>query len=177
MKHRKWILQFIRWLNYVRISLRGCVFMKKFKFTLQTLMDVKLAKKKQLLSELSIQLEYLEQQQNVLDGLNRKKEESVQNMYEFASDGATINLLRAYSDFNAMIEKDISVQYEKIEHTEGQIKAIREKLIDLFKEIDMLKDLKDRQYVEFCQQMDKREAAIIDELLTYKVGQGGRTYE
>ena len=49
----------------------------------------------------------------------------------------------------------------------------REELVSIFKEIEVLKKLKQKQYQEYLKEMDKKEKSVLDDIMSFNISDTG----
>ena len=147
--------------------------MKKFRFTMQTLLNVKLTLEKQHKAEIAecaarIRRFEAEQQEN-FDLLSRQRGRYKLQLAE-GMPAAEVKIWRG--SFLAMREC-IERQAAKIETAEDERRRIERKLIEIMKERKMLEKLREKQLEEYGAEQRAEDAAIIDDFMSHKSFAGG----
>ncbi|MDR1736006.1 MAG: flagellar export protein FliJ [Oscillospiraceae bacterium] len=148
--------------------------MKVFKFTLQSLLNVKNTMEKQQKAELAAanaRLAALRQELEVilLDLAGQKTE------YFRALNGGelTPSDLQMWSVGFKVMRERINLQKKKIETAEGEQRRAQRKVIETMKERKMLEKLKERQLAEYRIAQAAEDAAAVDEFLSAKIHMEG----
>ena len=143
--------------------------MKKFKFTLQSLLNIKILLEKQYMAELAACLERLRLFQEELAAIHTRIELRRNEMRALFESGTTPPELTVYSiGFKALAEK-VEEQEQKIEIVRDEISRLREKLVEIMKERKMLEKLSEKQLLEHKELQKAEDAVIIDDFITNKV--------
>jgi len=120
--------------------------MAKFKFSLEILLKVNNAKKKQVESEYAEAKKELDKQLEILSNLLNKCQELDAAMRRSAVEGTSINALKVYSSYFHAIQHQIKHQEQVVEQAERRLDGIKARLIGLIKELNVLNEIKERQY-------------------------------
>lgn len=139
--------------------------MRKFKFSLQFLLNVRQSEEKAIKAELYAlrsEIAKLEQEYQVL--LDR------QQMYadalkEKVAQGITSQNLHNWNSYLSDLKTDSDAKAELIASAKEECNEILNKLIEVKKSIKMLEILKDKKYQEYLQEEAKEESKIIDEYI------------
>lgn len=144
--------------------------MKKFKFTLSTLLNVKTSLEKQKTLELSDQnriIIMLEKEHEALRvRLNASTEEFNDKMEK---GGMSAGDVAAYSSGIRVLFDRIADQLEKIRRAMAVKEKITAELVALMGERKMLENLKEKQYQEYLEEGRREEAKIMDDFISTKI--------
>lgn len=141
--------------------------MKKFKFTLQALLNVKNTMEKQQKAELAVAEARLAAFQQELEQLKAALGMQKQVYLQGMIDGELTpgDLVVWSTGFKAMRER-ILLQHKKIETAEGERRRIQKKLIETMKERKMLEKLREKQLEEYKEAQRAEDAAIIGDFIS-----------
>ncbi|MDR0670730.1 MAG: flagellar export protein FliJ [Oscillospiraceae bacterium] len=147
--------------------------MKKFVFTMQSLLGVKIAVEKQVRAELAearrraerFRRELLEKQ----EAFARQRAEAERK----ARRGISVRELRLQNiGFDALFES-LARQSRKAEVAEEEAGRVRRRLIDTMRERKMLEKLKEKQWNAYREEVRREEALLIDDFLSNQLNEGG----
>ena len=148
--------------------------MKAFKFTLQSLLNVKNTVEKQQKAELAaanLRLQALEQELAVLRrSLSAQQNDYVDQMQ--ASGMRPPDLSVWITGFDVMRDR-IAEQLHKIEVAQDEVRRIQRKVVEVMKERKMLEKLKEKQREEYRALQRAEDAEAIGEFVANKIHQGG----
>ncbi len=146
--------------------------MKKFQFTLQSLLNVKVALEKQSKAELAAAEQRIQGFLRELADMETRHQLQIAQYNEKLRRGVQAQDLTAYAiGFRATYE-GFARQRKKIEAAEGEKNRIRKKLADVMGERKMLEKLKDKQLAEYNEAAAKENANMIDDFLSNKITSG-----
>ncbi|MDR0381221.1 MAG: flagellar export protein FliJ [Oscillospiraceae bacterium] len=147
--------------------------MKKFVFTMQPLLGVKIALEKQIRAELAearrreerFRRELLEKQ----EALARRRAEAESK----ARRGVSVRELRLQSNgFNTLFEA-LARQARKVETAEEETGRVQRRLIDTMRERKILEKLREKQWNLYREELRREEALLIDDFLSNQLNGGG----
>ncbi len=124
--------------------------MKKFTFRLQTLLDLREAREKEIQGELArlvgIQNQERVRQQEIQERINRERQDFSEKMRkgEFRPREALL-----YEKFVDVSRRAIGVAEDRIQSMEPEVNRVREKLVDARREKRVVEKLKERKYEEY----------------------------
>ena len=143
--------------------------MKKFVFSLQSLLNVKLALEKQTKAELSAAQERLNGFVRELNAMlarhARQRIEYLQKLQE----GMPSQDLQGYGIGFATARDNQKRQEEKIAVAEAEKKRIQKKLVDVMSERKMLEQLKEKKLEEYKTEIKREEAVVVQDFLSSKI--------
>lgn len=144
--------------------------MKKFKFTLSTLLNVKISLEKQKTLELSDQNRIIIMLERELDALRVRLEASTEEFNQkMEKGGMSAGDVAAYSSGIRVLFDRISDQLEKIRRAVLVKEKITAELVALMGERKMLENLKEKQYQEYLDEGRREEAKILDDFMSTKI--------
>jgi len=144
--------------------------MLKFKFGLETVLDVKELREKQAIVDYAEISKYFESQDQMLNEMKSISEEAAKTLSGRASEGIRVFDIKTHFTYLKKIEKQIKVQAEVVEEAKVEKNNMRIALVKLRNEVETLGDLKQRQYMNFRREIYKQEDKLTDEFVTYKSG-------
>ena len=140
--------------------------MKKFKFTLHSLLEVKLALEKQKKSELAAAQARLDAFVRDLADMEARLEAQ---RAEASSPGGpgikSLDLAARDMGFKALFER-MDIQREKIQVAEDERQRIRELLTETMRERKMLEKLREKQREQYREELHKEEAKVMDDYMS-----------
>ncbi|MDD4297184.1 MAG: flagellar export protein FliJ [Ruminiclostridium sp.] len=141
--------------------------MAKFKFKLQTFLNVKEQIEKSIKIELGIAVQKFERQKTILKEIQHEIENQEKDYREEAISGVTLSSLRNRIEYiHVMRENEIS-QKQRVNEEKINVDKIRERLIEIMKEKKVLEKLKEKELALFKKEQEKAAQLLVDELVTY----------
>ena len=141
--------------------------MAKFKFKLQTFLNVKEQIEKSIKIELGIAVQKFERQKTILKEIKHEIENQEKDYREEAISGVTLSSLRNRIEYiHVMRENEIS-QKQRVNEEKINVDKIRERLIEIMKEKKVLEKLKEKELALFKKEQEKAAQLLVDELVTY----------
>jgi len=141
--------------------------MRRFKFTLEKLLEIRAYKEKQIENELSVvqrkKNSLLEKKQLLLDSDKeyRKKMRQEQKRKSF-----TVERFIQYQQFFKRIKLSVEEQNKLIKLLDEEIALINKKLIEARKERRVLERLKEKKFKKYLYELAKEEQNFFDEVGT-----------
>ncbi len=146
--------------------------MKKFRFTLQSVLNVKQSLEKQQMAELGVCEMRIKTFQRELDEIIDRRERSRRDFQSALSEGVKAHDLTVFAmGFTAMRGK-IEAQERKIETAEEEKRRVQARLLEVMQERKMLEKLKEKQLGEYKLLQKAEDAIMIDDFLTNKINTG-----
>lgn len=146
--------------------------MKKFVFSLQVLLKVKLSLEKQQKAVLmEVQQRLYEQEAQ----MRRLKEQQAVMQDEYGKEtkkGIRSDRLQIYGRYFDRMREDIAGQKKLIEQTQEERAQAQAVLLRTMKEIKSLNKLRERQYQEYLAEVAREEEKAIGDLVSFKVASG-----
>ncbi len=148
--------------------------MAKFKFSLDALLRVNQLKKKQAEGEYAKALRELDMQLAVLSELVDEHRSLTSDMGQLAAEGTTARNMKLYASYSALLQRRIKSQEQVVVRARNNLDSIKIRLIGLVREVNVLSEMKERQYYQYRLEMEKRYQKVVDEYAGYKIyRQGG----
>ncbi len=142
--------------------------MSRFRFRLQTVLDIKRRREEQLAAELADLLARLLRERQVLDSLRRDREAAGAEMARL-NGRLDIDDVRSRERYRARLEEAITQQIEAMQLIQEQIDACRIRLVEAARERQALDNLYERQKTAHRQEEARLEQAFLDEIATGRV--------
>ncbi len=142
--------------------------MKKFSFTLQSVLKTKKVFEKQKKSEFSevcAELDALLSQRFLLEG---ELEESIAAYGKTMRAGITAAQMAWYDQYVDYLNKRIRQLEPVIRTAEGKKEAVREQLVSLVRETDTLEKIEKEQYRVYLGELAKDEEKVLGDIMSYQ---------
>lgn len=149
--------------------------MKKFRFTMQTLLNVKLTLEKQRMAEIAecaarVRAFEAEQEENLRAQAAQRKQ-----FFELLSDGLPVAEMVLWRSAFLSMKERIERQTRKIETAEDERRRVERQLLEIMRERKMLEKLREKQLEEYALAQRAEDAAVIDDFMSHKLYAGGDT--
>lgn len=139
--------------------------MKKFKFRMQTILEIREKKLEEEQLQLASLLEILNSQLDILNEMEFHKTKITNELSNLmASEDIQVDKICNYRAFLENITFDIQTQKELIKKTEFDIEEQRKVLAEAYKELKILENLKEKQEKQHYEHFDKLEVKEIDDI-------------
>lgn len=142
--------------------------MAGFKFSLQTLLNLKMQFEKNAKNELGLAVKALEEEKQKLASIDAGISHFT-GEYRGACMGAInpakIKEIKAYLK---TLQQDREKQLSVIKVKQDNVDKIREKVVSIMKERKVLENLREKELEKFRKQEEQKEQKITDELVSYK---------
>jgi len=149
--------------------------MAKFKFSLDALLRVKQLKKKQTEGEYAKAQRELDMQQAVLSKLVDEYRGLTSDMEQLTAKGTTARHMKLYASYSGLLQRRIKFQEQVVAEASNNLDSIKVRLIGLVREVNVLSEMKERQYYQYLLETEKRYQKVVDEYAGYKIyRQGGQ---
>lgn len=143
--------------------------MKKFEFTLETLLGIKEREEKERLRELGDANNRLTQAQAVLDALKEEEVNLRQDWQNSLRSGWQTPDYRQYDQYFVRLHELQDQQKIKIHQIEQERDQIQERLIRVMNEIKSLLKMKAKQYEAYKKEVAKEEEKAVDDMITFRL--------
>lgn len=145
--------------------------MARFRYSLQSILDIKLKMETQAKQEFSAA-------KNALDEENEKLERLFQRKAEYEAEAkrllnGILDVREIDENKNALLrmEELIALQQSQVALAERRMDAAREALTEVMKERKTHETLREKAFEEFLQEENRQESKTVDELTSYTYGQ------
>jgi flagellar FliJ protein len=137
--------------------------MKAFEFSLQKLLDVKLAKEQACEQRLALAQRELDQQRAVLREWQQRLEQEVAIIEGFDGRKLTPREVIEHIRYMDQVQEQIRLQAEQILACEEKVNEVREELCRLLQERKGLDKLSEREYLRWLKEVRRQEQRLTDE--------------
>lgn len=138
--------------------------MKKFEFTLSSVLRIKYSLEKQVKQQMAEAISRRNLCQEEIDKIVLLKEEARKNNNSFTAYEYVI-----FSRYYADLENKRKAKVIELHKIEEEIETIRKELLKITEERKVLEKLKEKQYEEYLLELNKEQDKIIDDMLTYNI--------
>lgn len=153
--------------------------MAKFRYSMQSILDIKLKMENQARQEFSSAKAALDAEEEVLKALVQKKtdyEMTTRRLLEGDTEQGRIDLLAVKETKTAVYAMDdfIENQKVKVRAAENTLEEARSRLTELIMERKTHEKLKEKAFQQFLEDEKRQESKEVDELTSYVYGQKTR---
>jgi|Deesub1362B_J571_1020462.scaffolds.fasta_scaffold02084_3 flagellar FliJ protein len=138
--------------------------MKKFKFRLQKVADIKAKQEKQKSLELANLFLQLEKEKQQLQNLNFELDHVQQEIFRRTLEGCAAKEILEYQRYAEKLGQDIRTQKNKIQSLEEKIEKVQMALLKLNKEKKILERIREKRYLQYLQDLAREEQKMLDEM-------------
>lgn len=145
--------------------------MGRFRYSLQSILDIKMKMETQAKQDFSAAKNALDDEESKLAALRRRKREYESEAMKLRSGKLNV---RDITDNRAAIlkmDEEIAQQKEKVAAAARTLEKAREHLTDVMKERKTQETLREKAFEEYKIDENKRESKEVDELTSYTYGQ------
>ncbi len=139
--------------------------MRRFKFRLQSVLNIKEKKLEDERSKLGEIISTLEAQKDVLLELNDKKE-TLKNQLNSTLENSILDIqfVLGYKNYLERLEQDIKTQFEIIKKTQIELEEQQIQVSEAYKEVKILEKLKEKQYKNFLFEYEQNQIKELDDI-------------
>ena len=139
--------------------------MKKFKFRMQTILEIKAKKLEEEQLKLAALLEILNSQQEILEQMqSQAKRISDELTSLLESENIEVDKICNYKSFLKNVSFEIQTQKELIKKTQFNIDEQKILLGEAYKELKILENLKEKQQKEHYKHFEQLEVKEVDDI-------------
>ena len=139
--------------------------MRRFKFRLQSVLNIKEKKLEDERLKLASIISTLEAQKDVFLELNEKKENLEKELNSTLENSILdIQNVVAYKNYINRIEDDIKTQFEIIKKTQIELEEQQMQVNQAYKEVKVLEKLKEKQYNNFLFEYEQNQIKELDDI-------------
>lgn len=145
--------------------------MARFRYSMQSILNIKLKMETQAKQEFSAARARLDEEETRMEELNSRRNEYVEKAKELL---AGLLDLRAVEENRAAIlcmDGYISEQRKRLEQAEQELEAARVRLTGVMMERKTQETLKEKAFQQFLAELKREESKEVDELTSYTYGQ------
>lgn len=145
--------------------------MARFRYSLQSILDIKLKMETQAKQEFSAAKSVLDEEIEKLERLLQRKTDYEKEAQRLLS--GILNVREIEENKNALLRMDelIMLQHNQVAAAERRMDAAREALTEVMKERKTHETLREKAFEEFLQEENRQESKTVDELTSYTYGQ------
>ncbi|NPV25923.1 MAG: flagellar export protein FliJ [Firmicutes bacterium] len=138
--------------------------MRRFKFKLQTNLDLVYKREELLKQEFFQQQKRFNQEMKALKQLRERCQQLQDEMRGVVQGTLNLARIKLYNDFFPMLLKQIKQQSIQVESARQDLESARHALMKIVKEKKILEKLRQRQWEIYQQEVLREEQKVIDEL-------------
>ncbi|HEY8422707.1 MAG TPA: flagellar export protein FliJ [Thermoclostridium sp.] len=142
--------------------------MARFKFRLQTFLNVKEMMEKNIRNELGIAVQQYQYQLSVLSDIRREISDQQEEFRKEGVSETTPLKLKQRLEYIKAVQKKERIQTDRVNEEKRNVDKIRKRLTEVMKEKKILENLKERQLVEFRKEQEKKQQLVVDEIVSFK---------
>lgn len=145
--------------------------MAKFKYRMQSILDIKEKLETQAKQEFAVAKAALDTELEKLEQLKERKKSYEKYAEELLK--GTLDVREIQDNKNAILKMDEYIEIQKIQvkRAEKKLELAREHLAELMQERKMHEKLREHAFEEFVEEIKKQESKEVDELTSYTYGQ------
>lgn len=140
--------------------------MKKFQFSLNTVLNYKMQVLDNLINEQAMILKYLADAQKRLDQLQQKFKDYSVEFEEKKSKGIAINMIKMYEMYFYNLQTKIISEQNNIVKLEERKEKKRQEVVEARSETKSLEKLKERKFEQYEKELQKSEELFIEEFVS-----------
>lgn len=148
--------------------------MAKFRYRMQSILNIQYQLETQAKMELGRAQMKLMEEEEKLQTLFDRKEAYLEEGRKMRSDAVNVDDLRDNRNAVLTMDEMIEVQKEQVALAEKVVEAARLKLQEIMQERKMHEKLKEKALEQFRQEENAAEGKAVDELTSYTYGQRGK---
>jgi flagellar FliJ protein len=149
--------------------------MAKFRYSMQSILNIKMKLETQAKQEFSSARARLDMEEERLEGILGRKEEYEQKAKELLSGNLNVRDIEENRMAISHMEYAAEMQRRTVADAEKELEEARVKLADVMTERKTHETLKEKAFEAFTEEEKRRESKELDELTTYKFGQHKKT--
>lgn len=139
--------------------------MRRFKFRLQSVLNIKEKKLEDERLKLGEIISTIEAQKDVLLELNDKKE-TLKNQLNKTLENSILDIefVVGYKNYLERLDQDIKTQFEIIKKTQIELEEQQIQVSEAYKEVKVLEKLKEKQYKNFLFEYEQSQIKELDDI-------------
>jgi len=142
--------------------------MAKFKFKLQTFLNIKEQMEKSIKNELGAAISKLELEKSILKEIQLEINNQEEDYRGEASTKVTLSSLKNRIEYIKFMRSREESQKQRVNEEKRNVDKIRERLIETMKEKKVLEKLRQKEFALFKKEQERAEQLLLDELVSYK---------
>lgn len=144
--------------------------MARFRYSLQSILDIKLKMETQAKQEFSAAKNALDEEEEKLEALHRRKEGYEEEAKKLLTGTLKVREIEENKEAILRMDEYIARQREQIRLAAARMEQAREKLAEVMKERKTHETLREKAFEEFLKEENKQESKAVDELTSYTYG-------
>jgi flagellar protein FliJ len=140
----------------------------KFIFPFQAVLNIKTKFEDKLKNELGQAIQELERQKSILRGIEIDMQKITSEFRTDAQNVFTVGKIKDYREYISFLKERIENQKINVKSAALNVDSIREELLKVSREKEMLSKLRSKQYEEYLYEQQKIEQRTADETINYK---------
>lgn len=141
--------------------------MGKFKFKLESVLNLKRQVEDNKKNELGKAVQELERQKMILKEIELEREEYIMDMNKQSTSGVSVGKLKEYGLYISLLNKRMDNQKNNIKNAKKTVDMYREQLIIAMQERKMMEKFREKKYEEHLMEQQRQEQKIIDEIASF----------
>lgn len=142
--------------------------MKKFKFRLQSVMNVKVALEKQKRMEMEKAAAYLEKCIQTVLTMEQEHKDLSAKFHEEAAQGMHAPRMYAYSAYFEDLKHRTDIERMRALRANQELQAARQALVEAMREVKIYEKLREKQYEEYLVEAARENDKVIDDFMSFK---------
>lgn len=145
--------------------------MARFRFSLQSILDIKMKMETQAKQEFSLAMNELDNEEQKLNGFIARRDHYQEEIRRLLQ--GTLKFREIEDNKNAIIylDEEIDKQKKVVARARIKVDAAREKMTEAVKDRKTYEILREQAFEEFMREENRAESKSVDELVSYTYGQ------
>lgn len=131
-------------------------------------------KEKRVEEKLGRAIGVYEKEKNALQRINNRISDAVNSFLGNKDKPVTVSNLRQRTIYISHLEKLRTKKEEDVNKEKENVDKVREELLIAVRERKIIENLKEKRYMEYVKEQNRKEQKTIDELVSYKSSFGGK---
>jgi len=144
--------------------------MTKFTFRLESILQIKIKLEEQAKMEFAAAKMRLNEEEEKLDALKKRKEKYEQDLRELYSNDLDVMMINHTAAAIGIVEGQIKTQAFAVKRAEKQVELASEKLSTVMQERKSMEKLRENKFAEYMREYNEAESKQTDELISYQYG-------
>ncbi|MBQ7955811.1 MAG: flagellar export protein FliJ [Lachnospiraceae bacterium] len=145
--------------------------MAKFRYRMQSILDIKLKMETQAKQEFAMTKLALDEEEQKLEALYLRKREYEAQAAKLLQGGLCVQDIRDNKTALLRMDEYIKEQKVRVQIAQAAVERARQKLQQVMQERKTQETLREKAFEEFMQEENRKESKEIDELTSYTYGQ------
>lgn len=145
--------------------------MAKFRYSMQSILDIKMKMETQAKQAFSAALNALNEEEQKLEVLQKRKAAYEEEGRQLLTGQLNVREIEDNKNAILMMEQYIDEQRLQVKRAAERVESAREQLAEVMKERKMHESLKEKAFESFLQEENRQEGKAVDELTSYTYGQ------